>query len=236
MQVLKAGRKADPRLDLIELAMHGGKMGFEKIIKMIDNLVVELKAEQGLDSDKKAYCEAEFDKAEDKKKGLDLDISDAEKAIEDGKESVATLTSELAALADGIKALDKSVAEATSTRKEEHDDYVETLAANKAAKDILAFAKNRLNKFYNPKMYKAPPARQLELAQNGAAPPPPPEANLAYKKSGEEGGGVIAMIDLLVADIDKENQTMEVDEKDAQSDYEQFMSDASEKRSLDSKA
>merc|ERR1719472_204172 len=43
--VRKAGHKADPRLDLIELAMHGGKMGFEKIIKMIDDLVVDLKAE-----------------------------------------------------------------------------------------------------------------------------------------------------------------------------------------------
>merc|ERR1719482_2071219 len=74
------------------------------------------------------------------------------------------------------------------------------------------------------------------MAQNGAAPPPPPEANLAYKKSGEDSNGVLAMIDLLVADIDKENQTMEVDEKDAQQDYESFMADSSEKRALDSKA
>merc|ERR1719364_376310 len=44
------------------------------------------------------------------------------------------------------------------------------------------------------------------------------------------------MIDLLVADIDKDNQIMEVDEKDAQKDYETFMSDASEKRAQDSKA
>jgi chromosome segregation ATPase len=234
--VRKNGKKADPRLDLIELAMHGGKMGFGKIIKMIDNLVVELKAEQGLDSDKKSYCLSEIDKAEDKKKGLDLDVSDLEKAIEDGKESIATLTAEIAALEDGIKKLDKSVAEATATRKEEHDDFVETMAGNNAAKDVLAFAKNRLNKFYNPKLYKAPPARELAMAQNGAAPPPAPEANLAYKKSGEGGGGVIAMIDLLVAEIDKENQTMEVDEKDAQSDYESMMSDSSEKRALDSKA
>merc|ERR1719174_1461548 len=127
--------------------MKGGKMGFEKIIKMIDNLVVDLKAEQGIDSDKK--------------KGLELDISDLEKAIADGEESIATLASELKALSKGIKDLDKSVAEATETRKAEHDDYVETLAANAAAKDLLEFAKNRLNKFYNPKLYKAPPKRQL---------------------------------------------------------------------------
>merc|ERR1719407_351286 len=229
---------------------------------MIDDLVVDLKAEQGVDNDKKKYCEAEFDKAEDKAKELDLDISDLNKAIEDANESISTLKSEIAALQDGIQKLDKSVAEATETRKQEHDDYVETLAANTAAKDLLGFVKNRLNKFYNPKLYKAPPKRELSeeeqitvsmggtLAPTAApggiagtgiglaqvAPPPPPEANLAYKKSGEESNGVIAMIDLLVADLDKENQTMEVDEKDAQSDYETFMSDSSNKRAEDSKA
>jgi len=235
---LKSSGSKDHRLDFIELAMHGGKNGFGKIIKMIDNLVVELKAEQAMDADKKTYCLAEMDKAEDKKKGLDLYVADLGKAIEDAKESIATFAAEIAALVDGIKKLDSSVAEATATRKEEHDDFVETLAANTGAKDVLAFAKNRLNKFYNPKMYVAPPKRELAagFAQAGVAPPPPPEANLAYKKSGEEGGGVIAMIDLLVADIDKENQTMEVDEKDAQSDYESFMSDSSDKRAQDSKA
>merc|ERR1719399_2295717 len=44
------------------------------------------------------------------------------------------------------------------------------------------------------------------------------------------------MIDLLVADIDKDNQIMEVDEKDAQKEYETFMADASAKRAQDSKA
>jgi septal ring factor EnvC (AmiA/AmiB activator) len=238
LSALKAVKKADPRLDFIEMAMRGGKMGFGKIIKMIDNLVVELKAEQGIDSDKKSYCLAEFDKAEDKKKGLDLDISDLGKAIEDNQEQIASLASAIKALAKGIKDLDSSVSEATATRKEEHDNFVETLAANNAAKDLLGFAKNRLQKFYNPKLYKAPPAREVGFAQGQgvAAPPPPPEANLAYKKSGSESGGVINMIDLLVADLDKDIQTSQVDEKDAQSDYETFMSDASEKRALDSKA
>jgi septal ring factor EnvC (AmiA/AmiB activator) len=262
LTALKSGKKADPRLDLIELAMRGGKMGFDKIIKMIDGLVVDLKAEQGLDNDKKKYCLAEFDKTEDKAKELALDIGDLEKAIADAEETIATLKSEIKALKEGIEKLDKSVAEATETRKEEHDDFVETLAANTAAKDLLGFAKNRLNKFYNPKLYKAPPKRELSeeeqitvnmggtLAPTAApggiagtgiglaqvAPPPPPEANLAYKKGGEESNGVIAMIDLLIADIDKENQIMEVDEKDAQKDYETFMSDASAKRAEDSKA
>merc|ERR1719181_1095723 len=44
------------------------------------------------------------------------------------------------------------------------------------------------------------------------------------------------MIDLLVADIDKENQIMKVDEEDSQKDYEKLIADSAEKRALDSKA
>merc|ERR1719316_2118419 len=68
---------------------------------------------------------------------------------------------------------------------------------------------------------------------NGA-PPPPPETFGAYTKKGEEHTGVVAMMDMLVADLDKEIQEMTVDEKDAQAEYEVFMKDASAKRAADS--
>merc|ERR1719145_476655 len=42
------------------------------------------------------------------------------------------------------------------------------------------------------------------------------------------------MMDMLTADLDKEIQTMTVDEKDAQAEYEQFMEDAATKRAEDS--
>merc|ERR1711937_752141 len=78
-----------------------------------------------------------------------------------GKEGISTLIAEIKALEEGIVALDKAVAEATEQRKEENADYTELMASDAAAKEILGFAKNRLNKFYNPKLYKAPPKRQL---------------------------------------------------------------------------
>merc|ERR1719359_2317962 len=79
----------------------------------------------------------------------------------DTTEKIATTTDEIKALEEGIKDLDKDVADATETRKEENEDYKDLMASNTAAKDIIGFAKNRLNKFYNPKQYKAPPKRQL---------------------------------------------------------------------------
>merc|ERR1719272_986586 len=229
---------------------------------MIDEMVGSLKKEQVDDNEKKAYCAAKFDKSDDKKKSLERSIKDLKTTIDDTKESIASASEDIEALTAGIKALDASVSEATTQRKEESAEYQSLMASDGAAKEVLAFAKNRLQKFYNPKLYKAPKARELSEADqivvnNGGtlaptaapggiagtgiglaqvAPPPPPEANLAYKKSGESSNGVIAMIDLIIADVDKEIQSSEVEEKDAQKDYETFMSDASEKRAQSSKS
>merc|ERR1719443_1890528 len=128
---------------------------------MIDEMVATLQAEQQDDNDKKEYCETQFDLADDKKKSLERSISNLEKAIAKAKEGVAALTEEIKALGEGIAALDKAVAEATENRKEENEEFVENLASNSAALQILDIAKNRLNKFYNPKLYKEAPKRVL---------------------------------------------------------------------------
>jgi len=47
---------------------------------------------------------------------------------------------------------------------------------------------------------------------------------------------VIAMIDPLIGDRDKELTEAETDEKNSQSDYEQLMKDSAAKRTTDSKA
>merc|ERR1719163_1506054 len=154
-----------PELNFLALALQGKKVDFSKVIKMIDNMVAVLKKEQQDDNDKKEYCEMQFDQADDKKKGLERSVSNLEKAIAKEKEAIATLAEEIKALEDGIVSLDKSVAEATEQRKEENQEYTELMASNAAAKEILGFARNRLNKFYNPKLYKAPPKRELSEAE-----------------------------------------------------------------------
>jgi len=148
-------------VDLIALALKGKKVNFDKVIKMIDDMVALLAKEQTDDDMKKEYCQAQFDFADDKKKGLERSISDTEKAIEDANGLIATIVDEIKALSDGIMDLDRTVATATETRKAEHADYAAELAANNAAFGIIEFAKNRLNKFYNPKLYKPPPKREL---------------------------------------------------------------------------
>merc|ERR1719223_2281329 len=124
LEAAKSDKKSDrQRIDYIMLAIRGKKFGFEKVLKMIDDMVDLLKTEQQDDNDKKEYCEMQLDTADDKKKALERSEGKLEQAIASSKDTIATLTEEIAALNKGIAALDKSVAEATEQRKEENSDY-----------------------------------------------------------------------------------------------------------------
>jgi len=160
-----AGIHRRPGLDFLVLALSGKKAltqgNFDKVIGMIDTMVAELRAEQKDDTDKLEYCKTELDLADDKKKSLERAVSDLERGIAKANELIATLADEIAALTAGIIALDKSVAEATENRKAENEEFKALMAADTAAKELMAFAKNRLNQFYNPDLYVAPPKREL---------------------------------------------------------------------------
>jgi len=254
LQSLRGKRSVN--LDFIALALRGKQAGFDEVIGMIDGMVGTLKKEQVDDNDKKAYCNAEFDKLDDKKKAYERSIRDLETTISDTKESIATAAEEIKALTASIKALDKAVAEATAQRKEENADYTNLMASNGAAKEVLSFAKNRLNKFYNPKLYKAPAKRELSdadratLAGGGTLAPTAAPGGIAgtgiseiqapaffqVKQERPESNGVIAMIDLLIKDLDKEMTEAKTEETDSQGDYEHMMKDGAEKRSMDAKA
>ena len=60
------------------------------------------------------------------------------------------------------------------------------MSSDAAAKELIQFAKNGLNKFGNQKMYKPPAEGFAQVrAHNGEAPPPAPEEPKKYQKSGE---------------------------------------------------
>jgi len=261
MAALGAGHHKDHRLGFIVLALQGKTKGFEKVTAMIDEMVLLLAKEAAQDWTKKAYCQAALDKTKDDVKLLERSLGDMAKALSDAQETVATLVDDIASLVDGIKALDKQVTEATMIRKVEHSEYKEAMSANVAAKKLLELAGNRLAKFYTPKHFVAAPKVQMSEAQriganfgvveplafvevgshkvnkvNKAAPPPPPEAWGAYKAQNQAHGGVVALINMLKTDLDKEITESKVEERGAQADYEAFIADSASKRTADVKA
>merc|ERR1719305_334221 len=118
LKILTHGKKhhKDYRLNLIALAIKGRKVSFDKVLGMIDQMSALLKKEQEGDDTKKAYCEKNLDQTEDELKTLQADTKDLEKAISEHKANIEALTQEIQALTEGIKTMDKQVAEATENR------------------------------------------------------------------------------------------------------------------------
>merc|ERR1719174_552735 len=94
LAVLRAAPR-DPKLSFIAMALQGKKVNFSKVLKMIDEMIVTLGAEQQDDDDKKEYCEKQFDLADDKKKGLERDISNLDKAIDKASEGISMAADEI---------------------------------------------------------------------------------------------------------------------------------------------
>jgi len=241
----------------LELALQGKKVDFTKVVKMIDGMIKILAEEQTDDDAKQEYCNMKIDSVEDKGKVLARKVEDLETSIEERKEVISQLGQDIKTLQEGVSELDKSVQEATEQRKEENQEFSELMSSDSAAKELLAFAKNRLNKFYSPKLYKAPAKRELsdqekisssmggdveapasfvQLASLDAPTPPPSTWEGGYQNKSGSSTGVIAMIDLLIRDLDKEMTEAKTQEEESQKDYEGLMSDSAEKRAKDLKA
>jgi len=206
---MKAG-KPTRHMDLIALVLHGKTADMTKVIAMIDEMIAVMGTEQNDDDEKKAYCNKELDSAEDKVKGFMLQIKDADAAVKDAKETIATLEGEIVALTGGLLMLDRSVTEATEQRKKENAAFKVVKAGNAAAGKLIGMAKDRLSEFYGLQV-TATAFLQVRRAT-------------VYKS--QEAGGVIGMMDALAAELEKETAVASAEESDAQADYEKYIADS----------
>jgi len=161
----------DARLNLIAMALHGKKVSFDKITKMIDTMRKLLRREQSDDNDKKKYCTSELQKSEDNLKKLSMQVSDLEKFVSNAEATIDQIRKAIVKLGAGIKELDASVVEATALRKKEHEDFKQELATNVAAKQLLVKAENRLRQFYNIKIVRREDAPKLVQTSDDSSQP-----------------------------------------------------------------
>merc|ERR1719213_1183671 len=193
----------------------------------------------------KTYCADEFDKSADEEAASKTKLTETDAKLAELTDTIGTLMEEISGLGAAIAALDKSVADATEQRKEEHAEYVATMQMNEAAMALVGKAKNRMQKFYNPTLYKAPPKTENTMegkiieagtfvqVRSDVAPPPSPETFGEYKKSSGKSAGVISMMDTIISDLGNDMKEGEYEEKTAQKDYAELTADSQATRAGD---
>lgn len=211
---------------------------------MIDNMMSTNAKEQRDDDQKRDFCNMELLKTDANVKELKSKVSDLGADIDEQVDAVASLKSEIAELQQGMNDLDKSVYEATEQRKEEHAEYTQTAAANQAALELVEMAKNRLNKFYQPTLYKTTPTTtvvdtpygflQVSLHRSAQTSAAPATFEGEYKKNAGSTN-LLAMMDQIAKDVREDMTNGKHNEADAQNAYEKAMKEAAAKRTSDSK-
>jgi len=236
-----------PTLNLLAYMLRVGKVDFSKILGMIDEMVVHLGQEQKDDDAQLKYCDKELNQAGDNKKTYERDLKDIQANIDELKETISEHEDTIKSVQARIKETEGSMKEATAMRKNENADYKVLMGQNAAAKQILELAKNKLNKVYNPAMYKPPPVRQLteeeRIAQSMGevlpteAPKFIPGTNIpALLQKNKKSGGVIGLMDMMIKDVDKQMKEAEMDEDTAQKDYERLLADSQDSLAADNES
>jgi len=222
------------KMDLILLALRGKKIGFDKVVQMIDSMKATLKKEQENEDNKKEYCKQQFDSSDDKKRSLLLQVSNKETNIDSAKEALKTMETEIQELKAGLEKLDQDVAEATEQRKKEHEEFEDVMSSNTEAQNLLKVAKERMMQFYaSPSLVEVGEIRGSQVQKGPEEAPETFGSN--YAKS-SQASGAVGLLTSLIGDTVRQMSEAEAEEKEDQKDYEEIMQDSSKKRESDSRS
>jgi len=233
----------------LKMSSNGKTHGLESVVKMIDDMVVLLGKDQADDDKSRTFCEDELEKTTDEQKAATDKKAQVEAGIAEATDAAAALGDAIATLQQDIKDIDKSVAQATEQRKEEHAEFQESTQLNEAAMQLIEKAKNRMQKFYNPTLYKAAPKTERNMEQKiidagtfvqiqSHRSKDEQDLDVAltapYEKS-EKSAGVIGLMDMMVREIETDIKDSGYEEKTSQSDYAKLMQESEETRAANSK-
>merc|ERR1719313_668028 len=215
---------------------------FGGVVKMLDSMMGVLEKEQVDDKKKKDWCVSELDKAhtEEGQKQSQMDALTA--SVNELADEIASNDEQVQTHQQEVHDLDRPVADATEQRKKEHAEYVDSVSMTEAAVALIAKAKSRLNKFYNPSQYKEPASSAAFFAQirgsvhrkDGVAPPKLPDMP-EYKPAGGSGG-ILGLMDQITHELQMDAKEAEMEEQQAQKDYVQLMQQSQVTRAADLKA
>jgi len=210
---------------LLSLASTVADGPFDKVKKMIKDMIVKLMEEATEESEHKGWCDTEMssNKQTREDKADTVSTLSAQKELLTAK--ISTLGSEMADLSDAISALDAAVSQATTLRLNEKSKNTVAIEDAKVAQAAVAKALTVLQEFY------AKASTATALVQ-GAADDAPATFDKPYTGMGGSNTGVVGMLEVIQADFARLETETGVAEKEAQAEFERFSDDSSQDKAV----
>jgi len=207
------------------------KTKFEPVLKAIDKMVTLLKEEE--ESDRKKKDECEDGRMDDTRKAAlaARDIDDKTDAIVTLEGEIKDIEAEIKSLLAQKKKTKEELDEATKIRKDQNEAWKLTAKDDKDAMDLVKSATNVIKNFYKDKGLMlaqqhgaAGSKKQPAETVAGEAPPPPPATweNPEYGGKTGESTGIIALMEMVYEDIEKDWKTAKKEEEEAEKEFQTF--------------
>merc|ERR1719174_2760253 len=192
---------------------------FDQVIKDIDLMIENLRAEEKADIEHRDWCENAQKSAEFKNENLQYDQEQLAQKISRAEDQRVKLEEEVAKTDDEKNMTLTAMAEALATRNSENKAFKQALKDDSDAVGLISQAIEVLSGYYSLLQKKQP-----EYKSNEDTPPETFEGDYSGRKS--EGGGIIAILSMIKEDIEKEMKVASKEEAEALKAYEDLRADS----------
>merc|ERR1719456_1199012 len=228
-----AVKSGDVRLLLLAQKHAGGALSkgdpFAPVIKDIDGFIADLQAEEEADMAEKEMCEKERAERTQRVQIYSKQIDMSTEVIGRLSEHIAASQKQVDAINVEIKDNEDAKKEATEIRNKEKVEYAASVADDTAAGKVVENAIEVLKSFYKNNELNAPGLIQVraeKAEEPGEAPTPRPSTwDDTYKGASGESSGIVALMEGIKADIEKDIRAADKEESDAQAAYDKLCAD-----------
>jgi len=236
---LAAEFKNRPLAEIALQLKNGGH--FDKVMASIDTMIARLREEEQADVAHRDRCQGAENKNTNDLEDLAHGISQAEGLITRLGTEAGTLQSDLDALKDDINKTLQDRETRLNLRNVEHSEFVTALKDDTDAVALLGKAITYMTEFYKRNkmsmslLSKKEATSTTDVPEVTVDPDKAPETSWSgpkYSGSGSETEGVVAILEMIKEDLEREIQTARADDAKAQEFY--LKDDASMKETLDS--
>mmetsp|Transcript_129966 Transcript_129966/g.228885 ORF Transcript_129966/g.228885 Transcript_129966/m.228885 type:complete len:711 (-) Transcript_129966:77-2209(-) len=175
-----------------------GEDPFAKVKGMISDMIEKLLKDAGEEAQHKAYCDKEMAETKQKTDELEYDVEKYSSKLDKARAASVMLKDEVSVLQNEILEITKSQSEADDLRKEELKVYTQSKSDLEQGIEGVRLAMKMLRDFY---------AEQ-------------PAAMIQQPARADAAGGIVAMLEVVEADMGKSLATIEMNEETAATQYE----------------
>merc|ERR1719473_1973297 len=215
-KVLFAAAKTYGSPKLAAIAQSVRLDAFTKVKAAIDEMIAALLKEKEDEIKHKDFCTDALNKNARAQELKARDISELESQIADLTVTIEELTKDIATLESEIAEMQTQLKRAGEDREAENKDFQQTVSDQRATQSLLQKALGVLEAVYAKK-------ESFVQKQEPAGPPPPPGFK-TYKKAGG-AGGVLGMLNQIIAEAKQLEADAIKAESDSQKAYETYVKD-----------